>query len=207
MLSFLKPSKKKTPGKGKSFYDRENAIQTINELNNFLDYLNSSKTTKISSNILFQGFELDSIVEKNLKKDFGEAAYCLEPDNGIHNHKIYYYRTSSQHLRFIIQIHFIESQFFFANIKAYSDSFLSIPDKQKVIEQIINKYFPDADNQTFEFALVDGKGNVLITHDHMYYNIRYLANNSLSQKLKKQYAEHESPRPRQEIIDTLDKLI
>jgi len=207
MLSFFKSSKKKIPKKGKAFYERENLIQTIKELNNCLDHLEFSGTTKTSSNILFQGVALDAIVEKNLENDFGEESFCCEPDGEISDHKIYYYRISSQHLRFLIQIHFIDGQFFFAGTKIYSDALLSSTDKQRVLKQIITKYYPDADEQTFEFDIEDPKGNILFTRDDVYYYIQYLANNSTSQNLKKQYSGYKGPKPSEEIKDTLYRLI
>ncbi len=207
MLSFFKSSKKKTPKKGKTFYERENLIQTVKELNNCLDHLDSSKATQTSSDIQFQGFELDAIHEKNLEKDFGEESYCLVPNSGITNHLIYYYRITSQHLRFLIQIHFIDDQFFFAATKVYSDALLSAADKQRVLKQIITKYYPDADEHTIEFDIEDPNGNILFTQDDVYYYIKYLANNNTSQNLKKKYAGYTGPKPGQEIKDTLDRLI
>ena len=207
MLSFFKSSKKKTPKKGKTFYERENFIYTINDLNNCIKHLSSSKNTKTNSNILFQGYELDSIHEKDLEKNFGEESFFLEPDNDIPEHKIYYYRITSQHLRFLIQLHFIDDQFFFAATKVYSDALLSAADKQRVLKQIITKYYPNANEDTIEFDIEDPKGNVLFTQDDVYYYIKYLANNATSQNLKKQYSGYEEPKPGQEIKETLDKLI
>lgn len=207
MLSFFKSSKNKPPKKGKAFYNRENLIQTIQELNNYLDHLDSSKATHTSSNILFQGFELDSIHEKDLEKNFGEESFIHDPDNDIQGHKIYFYRITSQHLRFLIQLHFIDNQFFFAATKVYSDALLSDADKQRVLKQIKTKYYPDANDKIIEFDIEDPNGNVLFTQDDVYYYIKYLANNTTSQNLKKKYAGYEGPKPAQEIKDTLDKLI
>jgi hypothetical protein len=107
----------------------------------------------------------------------------------------------------LIQIHFIDGQFFFAGTKVYSDALLSSTDKQRILKQIITKYYPDADEQTFVFDIEDPKGNILFTRDDVYYYIQYLANNSTSQNLKKHYAGYEGPVPAQEIKDTLDRLI
>lgn len=207
MLSFFKSSKKKTPKKGATFYHRENKIQTIEELNIIHKRLSSTTSTLTKSNILFQGFELDNISEKSLEKDFGEESYLLEPNSDILDHKVYYYRIASSSLRFLIQIHFIGDQFFFATTKVYSDSLLSLSDKQKVTSQIISKYSPNSDSDTTDFKLKDPKGNILFTHDHVYYYIQYLPNNALNQKLIKQYGGYKRVDANQEIQDTLDKLI
>ena len=139
MLSLFKSSKNKAPKKGATFYHRENKIQTIEELNTILKRLSSTTSTISKSTILFQGLELDSISMESLENDFGEESFILEPDSEILDHKVYYYRITSGGLRFLIQIHFIGSQFFFATTKVYSESLLSDDDKQKVSRQIISK--------------------------------------------------------------------
>ena len=207
MLSFFKSNKKKTPKKGRAFYERENLIQTIDELKILLNLLDSDKPTKSDANFLFQGKELDTISEKNLDKDFGEESFLLEPDNNVVDHIVYYYRITSGHLRFLIQIHFIKSEFFLASTKVYSDSLLSKNDKQKVVSRIVSKYSPEADEDTLEFNIKDPIGNILYTKDDVYYYINYLANNSVTKELKRKYADYLAPSPVNEIKDTLDNLI
>lgn len=206
MLSFFKSSKK-TPKKGQSFYHRENLIQTMDELNSILSHLNAPNPLKTEKELLFKGFDLDSIIEKNLEYDFGEESFLLQPDSVLEGHKIYFYRISSEHFRFLIQLHFIDDQFFFAVNKVYSESLLSDKDKQKVIKQITNKYYPDAPDDLIEFDLEDPKGNVLTTYNDIYYYIKYLPNNSINQKLKKKYTGYHKPEAGDEIKETLDELI
>ncbi len=205
-ISF-KSNKKKKEKKGQSFYHRENIIQTIEELNTVLRHLNSSKTSKTNSDIIFKGLDLNAIDENNLEKDFGEQSFILEPESGIPGHKIYYYRISSEHFRFLIQLHFINDQFFFACNKVYAESLLSDIDKQKVIKQIRNKYCPDAKKEIVEFDIEDSKGNILFTTDYVYFYIKYIPNNAINKKLKKQYAGYAKPEAGIEIKETLDDLI
>ncbi|NQU31980.1 MAG: hypothetical protein HQ521_02000 [Bacteroidetes bacterium] len=207
MLSFFKSTKKKSPKKGQSLYHRENLIQTIDELNYVLSHLDSPKNTKSKLNLLFQNKELESIQVKNLVGDFGEESFLLEPDSGIQGHKVYFYRISSEHLKFLIQIQFVEDQFFFAATKVYSESLLSDKDKQNVIKRIIDKYYPDADVNTINFSIEDPKGNILFTHEDIYYYLKYIANNEVSKKLKMQYSGYVKPTSGEEIKDTLDNLI
>ena len=206
MLSFFKSSKTKIPKKGKSFYDRENLIQTVKELCNVIDRVDNSKITKTNSNILFQNIELDAITEKNLRKDFGQEAYCLEPDSGISNHRVYYYRLAFKDLRLLLQLHFFEDQFFFAATKVYSDALLTNADKQKVLNQIISTYHPNIDNHSFDLDIMDPAGNILFTQDNVFYYMKYLANNTTCQKLKKQYTGSKNLKSAKN-KDTLDKLI
>jgi len=207
MLSFLKSKKNKAPKKGGSFYHRENLIQTIEELNSMLNQPNSSDITKSESNILFQGFELNSIVKKNLEDDFGEESFLLEPDSGIEGHEVYFYRIVSDYFRFLVQIHFVDDKFFFSATKAYAESLLSLVDKKKVIKQIASKYHPTADDETINFNIKDPVGNMLFTHDDVYYHIKYLPNNQTNNDLKKQYSGFKKADPSQDIKETLDRLI
>jgi len=207
MLSFFKSKKNKAPKKGGSFYHRENLIQTIEELNNMLNQPNSSDITLSNSNILFQGFELDSIVEKNLEDDFGEESFILEPDSNIEDHVVYFYRIVSDYFRFLIQIHFIGDKFFFSATKVYAESLLSLTDKRKVIKQIASKYHPTANDETINFNIKDPLGNMLFTHDDVYYHIKYLPNNQMNKDLKKQYQGFKKADPGEEIKETLNRLI
>jgi len=207
MLSFFKSKKPKTPKKGGSFYHRENLIQTIEELNSALNQPNSSDIIKSESNILFQGFELSSIIKKNLEDDFGEESFILEPDSGIEGHEVYYYRITSDYFRFLIQLHFVNDKFFFAATKVYAESLLSLVDKKKVIKQVASKYHPTASDETINFNIKDPEGNMLYTHDDVYYHIKYLPNNQINKELKKQYGSFKKSDPSQEINDTLDRLI
>lgn len=207
MLSFFKSKKNKTPKRGTAFFHRENLIQTIEELNSVLSKLNSSDSTKTGKNITFQGLELDTITKKNLKKDFGDEAFILDPQSGIENHKIYYYRIVSDYFRFLLQIHFINDKFFFAATKIYAETILSEADKKKIIMQITNKYYPDADNEIINFNLEDSKGNILCTHDDVFYHIKYLPNNIINRTLKKKYESYKKVNSNEVKKDTLDRLI
>ncbi len=207
MLSFFKSSKKKNTQKGKAFYERENLVQTIEELNEILSMLDSDDNINGKDPLLFQGKEFNTINKNILEEYFGEESFILNPDNNISEHEVYYYRITSEHLKFLIQIHFIDNQFFLAGTKVYSDSLLSNNDKQRVIKNITNKYYPEADSNLTEFNIVDPEGNILWTKDDIFYHINYLYNNSTCQQLKKQYFGLGKPQSGQEIKNTLDSLI
>jgi hypothetical protein len=207
MLSFFKSFKKKPVQKNRTFFERENIIQTIDELNKVLKNLDSDTNEMSDSNIVFQGKELDTIDEKELEKDFGDESFKLYPDNYIDDHVVYFYKMKSEHLRFLIQIHFIKNKFFLAGTRVYSDSMLIESDKLKVINQVINKYASKAEANTIEIHLQDKIGNVLWTNDDVYFHISYLANNSTSVFLKKHYSGLGRKPHQQEILDTLDKII
>lgn len=207
MLSFFKSSKKKSVRKGKAFYDRENLIQTIDELYVILSLLKSDDSIVTKEPILFQGKELSSINIKNLGELFGDESYILTPENGISDHKVYYYRIKSEHLKFLVQLHFIKNEFFLAGTKVYSDNLLTDNDKLKVIEKIRAKYCPELHSSIYEFKIRDKEGNTLWTQEDVFFHINCLYNNSTCQQLKEQYSGHVKPKPGQEIKNTLDNII
>lgn len=84
---------------------------------------------------------------------------------------------------------------------------LSDKDKHRVIKQITDKYYKDADNETIEFEIEDSKGNILFTHDYIYYYLKYIPNNSINQVLIKKYSGYTKPEAGREIKEILDDLI
>ncbi len=207
MLSFFKSKNRKPTKKGKAFYERENLIQTIDELIEILSMLDFEDNIKGKVPILFQGKEFNTINKNTLEEFFGEESFLLNPDNSVSGHEVFYYRRSSEHLKFLIQIHFIDDQFFLAGTKIYSDALLSNNDKQKVIKNITDKYHPDADAGMQEFNIMDPDGNILWSKDDIFYHINYLYNSAYCQQLKKQYWGLGKPKDGQEIKNTLDDLI
>lgn len=208
MKSVFKLFKKKgSSRKGHSFYVRENLIQTIDELNLIMQNLDTEDAIETSSKIVFQNKELDSINFKNLVYDFGKESYILEPKTYLEGHKIYFYRVTSGHLKFLMQIHFINEDFFFAGTKVYAESYLSKNDLYKVTHRIIEKYCPSIDKSIIDFKIKDTIGNVMFTHQDIYYYIKYLANNGTSKKLKNQYSGYRRSTGGEEIKETLDSLI
>ena len=209
MSFFFRSSKKKkqSKSKGESYYDRENVIQNEFELSKVLRYLDAADALKTKSSILLLEHELASVNKNSLFTEFGKESFLLKPNSGISGHEIYFYHISSDGLRFLVQLHFIDDNFFFAANKVYSDMFLSDSDKEKIISRIKIKYFREDNIEEDELVIVDNEGNVLYTRDNVYYFIRYLANNKTSQGLKKQYKGFERPDPGQETKDKLDRLL
>lgn len=207
MLSFFKSNKKKTVKKGLAFYERESIVQTIDELIEVLSLLDSNCEINSKIPIQFQNKSLSSINKKTLDEDFGEESFILHPENNIDGHEVYFYRITSEHLRFLIQIHFINDNFFLASTKVYSDALLSQNDKNNVIAKINSKYCPNIvfDNPIIEVKDLDG--NILWTKDDVFFYINYLHNTSICSTLKERYYGIGKPISGQEIKNTLDDLI
>lgn len=206
MLSFFKSSKKKPQQKGRAFYERENLIQTIDELNDILAISDNENLDVTNNKILFHGKELDEIKLADLEDLLGETSFVFNPDNSIEGHEVYYFRLKSEHLKFLIQVHFIDDEFFLAGTKIYSDTLLSKNDKQRVVQQIVDKYGQKGNGIT-EFMFKGSEGNILWTNDDVFFHINYLKCEGMCEKLKKKYYGISKPKPGQEIKDTLDSLI
>ena len=207
MRSIFRSGKKKKSKKGIVFYERENLFQTVGDLIKTLDIIDDSNCLLAQNPIEFHGNKLDNINEKTISSDFGEKAFLLMPETVVEGSKIYYFRLSSEHLKFLIQVHFLDGYFYFASTKVYGDSLLSERDKKKVIKRIVKKYIPESDDYEFEFKIRDEQGNILFTKDDVFFHINYLPNNKITQKLREKHSDYKPPKPGQNLKNTLDELI
>lgn len=205
-IPFIKKGKKKTPQKNQVFYARENIIQTVPELNKILNRLSKTDANKTIRPIEFYKQPLTAINEQFLKDQFGEVSFLLEPETSIEGNKVHYYKMTSEHLKFMIQVHFIDDEFFMASTKVYGNALLSDEDKLKVSSTLINKYCPGCPNSN-DFIAMDEKGNVVFINDDVFYHIIYVANNKVSEQLRVKYSDYTPPKPGQELKETLDDLI
>lgn len=206
MSSIFRSSKKKTHQKGRAFYDRENLIQTIDELIDILSVSDNKNVEKTETDILFHGMKLGNINLKTLSKDMGEESYKLKPENNIDGHEVHFFRMKSEHLKFLIQVHFINSEFFLAGTKVYSDALLSDNDKQRIVKQISDKYQQETGDSA-EFVFGDPHGNILWTKDDVFFHINYLRCSDICDELKRRYYGLGKPKPGQNIKNTLDNII
>jgi hypothetical protein len=207
-LPFIKSrKKKKSPQKNHVFYARENIIQTIPELNKILSKLSDKEIYKTNRKIEFYKHPIGQINEAFLKKQFGDVSFLLEPENGVENSKVYYFKMTSEHLKFLIQVHFYNDEFFMASTKVYGNTLLSPTDKLKVSSTLYNKYCPEKLNDNSDFIVSDEDGNIVFIIDDVFYHIIYLANNKVTEQLRVKYADYFTTQPGQELKETLNDLI
>jgi len=207
MLSIFRSRKKKNPKKGLTFYNRENILQTIDELNNLLKKAVENTDAKSEELITFHGKQLKNITLESITEDFGQEEIILTPENDIEGNTVYYFRLTSEHLKFLIQIHFIDDKFLLAATKVYGDVPLTDSDKQKINKRIIDKYFPGSKDNNLINSFKDSEGNVLISRDDVFYYLIYLANNDLTIKLREKYKNYKPAKAGDELKSTLDELI
>ncbi len=207
MLSIFRSGKKKKSKKGLVFYERENLCQTVGELKKIIDKIEDPNHMTTQNPIEFHGNKLTDISEKVIISDFGDESFLLKPETIVENSKVYFFRLYSEHLKFLIQVHFQGGKFYFASTKVYGDALLSDNDKTKVINRIIKKYIPDADMSEFEFSIKDPAGNILYTKDDVFFYINYLANNEVTNNLRVKHSGYKPPKPGRQLKNTLDDLI
>ncbi|MBU3926692.1 MAG: hypothetical protein KKB74_02720 [Bacteroidetes bacterium] len=183
MFSFFSKLKKKPLQKNSAFYYRENQIQNVDDLKTVFN----KKATVITNHpILYQGLNLDKILAAEREKQFAEESFMIDHNEVIPGHLIFFYKKSVEKYTLVMQLHFINDTFFFANTKVGSESLVSDKEKQKISNQLLHHY-PDVivPNNTFEYEFKDTQGNIISTKDHIYLYISYYANSSAVDKLRK----------------------
>ncbi len=208
MLRIFKPKKKQNRNtRGKDYYHRENLIQTRDELSKILELLDSPNIINTSNNLVFHNKELTAITVNDLETDYGKESYILDPESGINGHEIYYYRIISGTFRFLLQLHFIDNKFFFAGTKIATENEMLQSDKKIIIDSVKKRYCIDEDCKDETFKIKDPQGNILTSHDNIFYYIKYLVNNEISRKLQSQYSQHGGNGLGEDLDSTLDGLI
>ena len=183
MFSFFSKFKKKPLQKNSAFYYRENQIQNVDDLKTVFN----KKASVITNHpILYQGLTLDKILAVEREKQFAEESFMLDHNEVIPGHFIYFYKKSVEKYSLLMQLHFINETFIYANTKVGSESLVSDKDKQKISNQLLQHY-PDVvvSNNTLEYEFMDIQGNIISTRDHMYLFINYYPNTTAVDKLRK----------------------
>ncbi len=206
-MSIFRKKENKKPKKGSSFYLRENRIQTVDELKKYINLTDSEKLMVTDTLIEFNGLKLKEITLEAIKDLLGDEAFVLDTESQIEGRKVYFFRLTSEHLKFLLQLHFINDEFYMASTMVHGNSLLSENDKKKLTNRIITKYCPDADVDTLTFKIKDPEGNVLYTEDDVFYIINYIANNKLTKELKVKYKNYMPPTSEDSLKETLDELI
>jgi len=206
MFSFFSKFKKKPLQKNSAFYYRENQIQNVDDLKTVF---NKKVSVLTKHPILYQGLTLDKILAVEREKQFAEESFMLDHNEVIPGHFIYFYKKSVEKYSLLMQLHFINNTFIFANTKVGSESLVSDKDKQKISDQLLHHY-PDVivPKNTFEYEFMDTQGNIISTRDHIYLYISYYANNPAVEKIKQQSENTISAKiSGKEGADKLDKFI
>ncbi|MDP2721264.1 MAG: hypothetical protein Q8O72_00790 [Bacteroidales bacterium] len=184
MFSFFRKQIKKPVTKNASFYERENPIQSLDDLKNVF---NKKATLQTQYKITYQGLGLNEIQSKKLSKQVGEVSYISNHEEKIPGHTIYYYKKHVEKFSLLLQFHFLNDVFFFATTKVSAESLISDKEKQKVLDQLL-RHYPDIEipKNKFTYEFSDPKGNVVSTREHIYIYIDYYANNPEVEKVKAQ---------------------
>ena len=215
MFSFFKSGKNKQenkPGALKStYYVRENLIHNVNDL---LKIINPTKPPKLveghtSEEIRFKGMLLNDLNEKGIISKMGSPIYIHDNGKYLEGHRVLFYKEQVEHYTFLVQFHFVDSQFFLVSNQISSTAMLSHKDKIKVINQLKRKYLDGAglEEETYNLRITDIDKNIIFTSDVMYFYVNYLCNCSIKNKLLKRYSNTEIIEETDASFeDTLDKL-
>jgi len=182
------PKKTKTT-RGPSYYDRENIVHTLRDLNSI--YLPKGKlkhnTDKV---IMYNDLSLSDITIKKLKNVIGPEDYKLEKVQDLKDYQILFYRHSSEKFNYLMQFHFCENNFLFVNNMIRSSYVLSDEDKQYIMTRFKEKYYPDIEfdfKNGFDLQIIDKTGNFFYTIDSVNFSITYINNSSKFKELITKY--------------------
>ena len=213
MASLFKKFKKKLPtvsNKNSAYFNRENAIETLHDLNKILKGAPEIKGMKTDKELTFNNISLLEITPSMLWNTFDNPAHVMDRSDYIPGHKVVFYKENVLHYKFLIQYHFINEKFFFASNKISSISMLSDSDKMKIINRIAMKYFNNEDTKSLASVMkaIDPNGSVIYTVDDVYFHMHYIPANDTREMLMAKYADvpEQTSKP-QGFKESLDKYI
>ena len=146
MASLFRKFKKKLPAvsnKNSAYYNRENTIETLQDLNKILKGAPEIKGIKTDKEITFNNISVLDITPTILRNTFDNPTHVIDRSDYIPGHKVVFYKENVLHYKFLIQYHFINEKFFFASNKISSITMLSNNDKMKILNRIAKKYLKE----------------------------------------------------------------
>ena len=212
MLSFFKSQKNNPQNALKAaYYIREGLIHNIIDLNKLLvpEKVNGTLVANTKSEIKFKNFSLIGLTEKQIIAQMKQPIFIHDNKDILEGHKILFYKLDVDHYSFLVQFHFIDNLFFFVSNKVMSSGILSNKEKNKIVNQLENKYLGKAtlDHKTFLLNLTDKNGSMLNIIDDVNFYVNYLCGCPTTNKLRQRYYESVKPETKDlNFEDTIDKL-
>lgn len=210
MFSFFK-SKKNNPTTIKStYYIRESLIHNIDDLVKLLlppKEVNAIEG-KTTEEIKFKNIPLLNLNQKKIISEMDEPIFIYDNSDVIPGHKVMFYKEDVEFYRFLVQLHFINDEFFFVSNKVSASGMLSEKEKGKIINQLKHKYLgkSETENNSFLLRLTDNNGSMITTHDEVYFYVNYLSGDSIKNKLINMYSDApKTGTTETNFEDTIDK--
>ena len=207
MLSFFKSDKRKTT-RGLSYYDRENIVHNIKDLENVLDPVGKKEYTR-QETIKYSGMALEDITENKIINLFAEADFIIEDFESMQNYKVLFYRHPVGKYTFVMQFHFYRGSFFFLTNMVSVAGVLTSLDKKTIIEKITKKNFPGLDldlSKSNEIKVSDANNCFISVEDGVHFRVSYV-NNSLKNQELLNKSDFVAPQPEEDYDSMIDDLL
>ncbi|MFP4090227.1 MAG: hypothetical protein ACLFUB_18220 [Cyclobacteriaceae bacterium] len=169
----------------RSYYDREDyysSMVTENTVEKLLALWqgleNAQMTPEVS--IKFRDIPFD-ISPQDIIMKLGRPNFVFKNQHRLKGHKVYFYRLRLDHLRSIVQLHFLDEKFFYARyiIKDFNEQ-----ETRTLREAYAVKYFLHEQG----LPVKDAAGNLLTMDVGLFLNIRYLSGRTeLIDKLRERW--------------------
>lgn len=197
--------------KDSAYYERENLIKDIEDLNKNLNPFPSAAYLKALNEITFNGLPLQQITLSQLRTELGTPTSSISNTDQIKNHRIHFYRDSLGMFRILSQYHFIGNEFIFASNRFSSQSRLSQDDKNQIVGQVQKKYLGESVKSKlnkFDFKFKDELNNRLFIDDDVHFYLNYIPGSEFVKNLSEKLTEFDmSNLDSQENIRVLRDLI
>lgn len=184
MLSFLK-SRKRNSSRGRSYYERENMVHTLNDLISICNPV-SNQQYSTSGIIKYNGIALNEADEKRVLKLFGKPNHIIDDIENLNNYKVLFYRHTVDKFKFLMQFHYHKNSFFFVSNMVTSTGVLSQLDKMSFINRITNKYFPELKldfQQGLDIQITDKVNNFIKVVDGVNFKVNYVNYSSVNKQI------------------------
>ena len=168
------------------YYENKNCLNSIDKLRNLTnpDLSSHLEIQSNSNEIKPNNISFGSSVKK-VKKRMGKPSFALNNSSIIPKHDVLFYKTSINKFKLLIQFHFIENKLFFVCNQIYTSDELLMPDKQKIVSLLTEKYchHPLDTESTVFVKLTDKRNNLIFTNDDFSFYIYYLTGDPKTVKL------------------------
>jgi hypothetical protein len=187
--------KKTINSRGPSYYDRENLVHTLHDLQ--IIYFPKGKTIHTTDElIMFNDLKLSEINNKKLNSLFGVPDYVILGPELITNYRVLFYRHSIGKFNYLMQFHFCNNNFLFVNNMVRSSYVLSSEDKRNIMLRFKEKYYTDLDfdySKGFDLQIIDQNKNFFYTTDDVNFSITYINNSQYFKEIIDNYNTSKNP--------------
>lgn len=153
----------------RDFYEGRNYLSNQSRLLNLFDNLRTPQEFRTEKNIRFYGFNFGRS-RKAAIKHLGRPNYCFAKKSLLNNHCVLFYRVTLNKVKCVLQLHFIDDEFFLGIIETRSTG----QAVQREIASLIRQKYKVSDSQ-WTGKIIDASNHSIEMTDGMIQRIIYLS--------------------------------